>query len=208
MIKNYLWNSVQIVFGAPEFKKKLYRSVLHPPGRLLDFGCASGHIASAFLEFDYYGVDIDPAVIQVAEASFKEHPNAHFIAADICSRPFDEGYFDEILFAGTAHHLPDDLFGPILKNLHFCLKPRGVIHLFDPVLQPKDGLGQKFMRHIFDRGKHPRTREQLVNLIAPLDIFEIGKASFHPPYGQLITDCDVLYLPLQKSAASVATVRP
>ncbi len=107
---NPLWNLVQNVLGCPDFKSKLYRSVLRPPGRLLDFGCANGHIADAFPEFDYNGIDIDPVAVDAARERFKAHPNAKFIAADIHSRPYDQNYFDEILFAGTAHHLTDKLF--------------------------------------------------------------------------------------------------
>jgi SAM-dependent methyltransferase len=62
-IRGPLWNLVQNILGCPDFKSNLYRSVLRPPGRLLDFGCANGHIAEVFLEFDYYGIDIDPDAI-------------------------------------------------------------------------------------------------------------------------------------------------
>ena len=73
-----LWNVIQDVLGSPDFKRELYRSVLRPPGRLLDFGCATGHIAEAFLEFDYYGIDIDPKAIHAAKEKFKTHPSAKF----------------------------------------------------------------------------------------------------------------------------------
>jgi len=197
VIREYVWNLTQSALGAPEFKAKLYRSVLHPPGRLLDFGCATGHLAGAFLEFEYYGVDIEPDVIEAARATFKMHPNAHFVAADIRLRPFAENYFDEVLFAGTAHHVDDSLLPAILKELHFCLKPGAMIHLFDPVLQTKDNWQQKLMRRI-DRGNWPRRCEEILGLIEPLGIFEIGEPSFHPPYGAVIQDCDFLYLPLRK----------
>ena len=70
-IRQPLWNLVQAVLGCPDFKSKLYRSVLRPPGRLLDFGCANGHIAEVFLEFDYHGIDIDPGAINEARERFK-----------------------------------------------------------------------------------------------------------------------------------------
>jgi len=63
MVTEYLWNSVHTILGEPEFKRKLYCSVLCPPGKRLDFGCGSGHNVSAFLEFDYYGIEIDPVLI-------------------------------------------------------------------------------------------------------------------------------------------------
>src|ERR1700692_1516675 len=143
-IRQPLWNLVQNVLGCPDFKSKLYRSVLRPPGRLLDFGCANGHIAEVFLEFDYYGIDIDPGAINAARDRFKAHSRAKFIAADIHSRPYESNYFDEILLAGTAHHLTDELFVSILRELHYCLKPGKAIHLLDPVLQEKDGWQPKF----------------------------------------------------------------
>ncbi len=37
----WLWNFVQKILGAPDFKRELYRSALHPGSRLLYFGCAS-----------------------------------------------------------------------------------------------------------------------------------------------------------------------
>jgi hypothetical protein len=46
-IRQPLWNLVQSVLGCPDFKSKLYRSVLRPPGQLLDSGCANGHIAGS-----------------------------------------------------------------------------------------------------------------------------------------------------------------
>jgi len=35
---------MQAVVGASRFKSRLYRSVLHPPGKLLDLGCATGYM--------------------------------------------------------------------------------------------------------------------------------------------------------------------
>ena len=40
-----------------------------------------------------------------------------------------------LCFAGTAHHLTDELFVSILTELHYCLKPGKAVHLLDPVLQ-------------------------------------------------------------------------
>jgi SAM-dependent methyltransferase len=193
----WLWNIVQQILGAPEFKKKLYQSVLHPPGKLLDFGCASGHLAGAFTEFDYTGLDIDPDTIRGASDRFKDVPNMKFIAADIFTRPFDPNSFDEVLFACTVHHLTDTLLTGILRELAYVLKPGGILHIIDPVLQAKDGWSEKFLRRI-DQGKFPRSAERIIEMIKPLHLFEIGSPSFHPPYGALIQDCDFMHLALKK----------
>ncbi len=191
------WDFVQCVLGATRFKRELYLSKLRPPGKLLDFGCADGHIADAFIEFDYHGLDIDPVAIEAAKRRFRDRPNMHFIAADLCDRPFPPDEFDEILFACTIHHLDDERLRRLLRELHYCLKPGGVIHVFDLVRQAEDGWSQKLMRRL-DQGKHTRTLPQIVSLIESLELFYLGEPSFHTPYGALLRDCDVVYIPLRK----------
>src|SRR5438477_10929106 len=100
-----IWNMIQAVLGASDFKRRLYSSVLTPSGRLLDFGCANGHIADAFLQYEYYGIDLNASATQKAAAAYKAFSNMHFLCADIRTRPFGENFFDQVLFAGTAHHL-------------------------------------------------------------------------------------------------------
>jgi SAM-dependent methyltransferase len=195
------WDFVQGVLGANKFKRELYRSKLQPPSRLLDFGCADGHIADSFSEFDYYGVDIDPVSIAAAQHRFRDQPNMHFIAADLTTRPFPADNFDEVLFACTIHHLDDGTLQSLLGELHYCTKPEGIIHVFDLVRQEKDGWSQRFMRRL-DQGQYTRTFPQIVSLIESLGIFQCGEPSFHTPYGALLKDCDVVYLPLKKKVVA------
>ncbi len=191
-----VWDFVQVVLGCNTFKRELYLSKLHPPSKLLDFGCADGHIADTFSEFHYYGVNIDPVAIKAAQDRFRDRPNMHFVAANLCDRPFPPGQFDEVLFACTIHHLDDERLRGLLKELHYCTKPDGTIHVFDLVRQDKDGWSQELMRRL-DQGKYTRTLPQIVSLIEPLGIFHCGEPSFHTPYGGLLKDCDVAYLPLR-----------
>lgn len=205
-IKYYVWDLVQKVLGAPDFKRRLYRSVLGPSGRLLDFGCATGHIADVFADFDYYAVDIDPAAVEMARQRLPQRPAGHFLNADISSRPFPADFFDDILFACTAHHVDDPTLKMILKELYFCVKPGRSIHLFDPVLQDSDGWQQKLMRRI-DRGRHPRTVSQIEAAVSSLCLFDLSKPTLHTPYGAAFQDCDFLYLELCKVPVKVAGAR-
>jgi SAM-dependent methyltransferase len=197
-----VWTVVQNVLGAPGFKTELYRSRLSPPGRLLDFGCASGHLSGAFVDFEYYGVDVDPVAISAAKKRFHGTPNIHFLAVDLHDRPFPRDFFDEILFGGTAHHLEDDLMRSLLAELHHCLKPGGKVHLIDPVVRDHDGWSQKLMRRI-DRGRYTRSYEAILGIVRPLELFDAGEPSFHRPYGALLQDCDFLYLPLTKICPNI-----
>jgi SAM-dependent methyltransferase len=197
------WELVQGVLGANQFKRELYLSRLRPRCKLLDFGCATGHIADIFSEFDYYGIDIDPLAIAAAKRRFRDRPNMHFIAADLCTRPFPPEGFDEALFACTIHHLDDQRLQSILRELHYCIKSDGVIHVFDLVRQDNDGWSQKLMRRL-DQGKYMRSLPQIVSLIDALGIFDCGGASLHTPYGAPLTACDVAYLPLKKKRVAQA----
>lgn len=192
-----VWDLIQAVLGAPDFKRELYLSKLHPPGRLLDFGCANGHLADAFGEFEYHGVDLDPVAIAAAQRRYRGRPEKHFLAADLRTRPFPQGYFDEILFACTVHHLDNETLGSLLIELHYCLKPGGTVHLFDLVFRERILWSQRLMRRL-DQGKYTRTLAQILAVVEPLGLFDCGEPSFHTPYGALIQDCDVLYLPLSK----------
>ena len=197
-MKYYIWDLVQQVLGAPGFKKQLYRSVLGPPGRLLDFGCATGHLADVFADFDYYGVDIDPAAVEMAKRHFPSRDSGHLLNVDISSRPFQADFFDDILFACTVHHLDDPTLKMILKELHFCLKPGRSIHLLDPVLQDTDGWQQKLMRRI-DRGRYPRTVSQIEAAVSSLNLFQLSMPVLHTPYGAAFQDCDFVYFELRKT---------
>ena len=85
-------------------------------------------------------MDIDAVAIEAAKQRFRDRPNMHFVAADLCTRPFPADEFDEILFACTIHHLDDESLMSLLKEMHYCPKPDGVIHVFDLVRQDTAGV--------------------------------------------------------------------
>lgn len=165
-----VWDMVQTLLGAPEFKTQLYLSRLRPPCRLLDFGCANGHLGEAFEGFDYYGVDLDKRAIEVARQRHRGRPHLKFLAYDMLQRPFEADFFDAVLFAGTVHHLDDELLRRLLVELHHCLRPGGTIHLIDPVYREKDSISQKVMRRL-DQGRYTRTVPQILAIVEPLELF-------------------------------------
>lgn len=195
------WNAIQRIFGAPEFKVRMYSSFLTDSGTLLDFGCATGHIADAFAKYEYYGIDLDNNAINQAKRTYADRPNMHFVCADIRTRPFPENYFDQILLAGTVHHLSDSQFLAVLSELHRCLKPTGTLHIIDPVRQPNDGFQARLLRWL-DKGRYPRTLGKIEALVESTHKFQLGKATLHRPYGALIQDCDFAHLPITKTDAT------
>jgi SAM-dependent methyltransferase len=127
-----VWGFFQDFIGANQFKAKIYPSVIETKGgTLLDFGCSYGNETAAFIDFDYYGIDVDEQAITSAKAKFAAHPNVKFFCIDIIENGFKEDFFDHILFAGTGHHLTDDDLKKIVDILMKNLKNAGTLHFFD-----------------------------------------------------------------------------
>jgi SAM-dependent methyltransferase len=192
-----IWNIIQRILGAPEFKKRLYSSVLAPGGRLLDFGCANGHTAGTFLQHEHYDVDLDVRTIRHATRAYRAHTSMHLICADLRRRPFPRDYFDKVPFAATVHPVTAQMFLEILIEMHRSLKPKGTIHIIDPVRQPSDGWQARLLRSL-DRGCYSRTEAQIRDLVQATRVFEMGASSLHRPFGALIWDCDFVHLPVKK----------
>ncbi len=154
-----IWTLSQKIFGCDEQKKTLYRSVFPTPLKLLDFGCANGNTFDAFRDFDYYGLDIDERLIADAKKKFAAFPNTHFVCADVLDRPFQDEFFDAVLFAGTGHHLEDALLPKIMEALGTMVKVGGSLHFFDAIRSPgEDSPLLRLLIHL-DQGKCHRTEE-------------------------------------------------
>jgi len=163
-----LWDMFELVFGSDKDKLKLYRSKVGNPKKMMDFGCSSGNVTGAFLDLDYTGVDIDKQLIIHARKKWKNYPNIKFIATDILRPNRKLGKFDVILFAGTGHHLPDELYLKVFQALNGYLKKGGIIHYIDTIRSsPSDSLFAKFMC-LIDRGNYIRTKKHSMSLIKQL----------------------------------------
>lgn len=156
----FVLNFVHNFLGANQYKVALYTSVFEgKSGTLLDFGCSYGNTTPGFLNFEYYGVDIDGEAITAAKQKFKNYPHVHFACVDVLRQEYKRNFFDHALFASTSHHLSDEEFKSILDKLLVALKPGGALHFFDIIHRPDDRWTTKLLTK-FDQGKHIRTREQ------------------------------------------------
>jgi SAM-dependent methyltransferase len=152
-----IWDISQFIFGANKQKKSLYKSVIKNNGKMLDFGCADGNTFLAFKDHDYTGLDIDQKAIIHAAEKYKDFPNAKFICDDILKNNLPAKSYNSILFAGTAHHISDDLLFKIIRSLSRLLKKNGVLYFIDPVKSPEyDSFLLSFLISL-DQGKFHRT---------------------------------------------------
>ena len=193
-----LWNFAQNLIGARAWKDEIYPSVFErTQGTFLDFGCSSGNETGMFLDFDYYGVDIDKEAISAASEKFTEHEHVQFFAVNIIKDGFKKDFFDHVLFAGTAHHLRDEDLDAILDILVTNLKPGGQLHFFEPISQPEQD--SKMTRFIIrsDQGKHTRTEATYKELFAKKGLHASEWKIFRSP-DRFIKFPDFLYVRIIK----------
>lgn len=191
----FVWNTGQNIVGANPWKNRLYPSVFHTRGSLLDFGCSMGNNTEAFLDFEYHGVDLDPEAIKAAKERWKGRQNVRFTQLDILTDGYKKEYFDNVLFACAGHHISDEKMQPILDALLLNLKSGGELHFFDVIRQP--GRDRFITRLIMnnDQGKHMRTKEHYEQIFQPYRVVE--QKLFASP-DRLIKLQDMLYIRLVK----------
>jgi len=168
-----LFEIFEKIFGADEQKQQIYRQAFKNNLKLLDFGCSTGNTTKAFLDFDYYGIDLDNGAIEYAKKRWCDYPNVKFIAEDIFNKPFKKGFFDYILFAGTGHHIEDKDFLPITKELLSLLKKDGELWFYDILKPNKSSHFLTKMLASLDRGRFIRTMRQYETIFGSINKIKI-----------------------------------
>ena len=101
--------------------------------RLLDVGCGTGQSRQIYdrviLPANYTGLDLSAKAVELAESKF---PDSHWLVADACALPLEEGEFDVVVFSSVLHHIPE--FSRALVEARRVLKPGGTVFAFDPNL--------------------------------------------------------------------------
>jgi len=106
---------------------KLY-SLKIGAGRLLDLGCGTGFILSLAMPYfnELYGIDITPAMLDLAKFKFKKVKKIKLIQASSEHLPFRNSLFDVLTSYSFLHHLSS--IGPTLKEAFRVLKKGGIFY--------------------------------------------------------------------------------
>lgn len=113
---------------------------------MLDVGCGTGEMIRAVAPVRALGIDISPAMVEIARERNKEHPAYRFITADITEFTTEEK-FGAILFFDVIEHVID--VQAALRNLRGTLAPGGTVvismanPLWEPILMLGETLGMK-----------------------------------------------------------------
>jgi SAM-dependent methyltransferase len=124
-----------------------------PGARLLDVGSAEGGFA-ARLGIDPVFVDLDPRPLA---ALLRRRRGSRAAAADATALPFADGAFDVSLCVAVTHHLDDRQLELVVADLARVTR-RHLVFL-DAVRNDGRALSRWMWK--LDRGRYPRTREQL-----------------------------------------------
>ncbi len=121
--------------------------------RILDLGCGSGRMIRILknFEIDYIGVDVSDNQLNYAKKEdLGKIKNTEFIVQNILDLDFKKSSFDIVLCIATFHHIKtkkDRI--KLLKNIHFWLKPSGLLLMTNWNL-----LQKKYFKYIFNFQKH------------------------------------------------------
>jgi SAM-dependent methyltransferase len=130
-------------------------SVAPEGARVLEVGCGPGHLAirmAGQLGLDVTGLDLDPAMIEVARANAEraaddDRRQPLFVLGDVASQPFPDASFDLVVSTLSMHHWADPRAG--LSEIGRVLRPGGRALVWDlrPGLVP-------LHRHVPDPLQH------------------------------------------------------
>jgi SAM-dependent methyltransferase len=148
--------------------------------RVLDLGCASGHLLAALKPSRGVGIDVAAPAIEDARRAHAGQ-NLHFFEGDVADRRLLAqigGPFDTILLVNVVTHLTD--VQRVLEGLHAVCHPRTRIliysysRLWQPLLRLAEILGLKY-RQPSEAWLPP---EEIANMIALSD-FELVRRDAH-----------------------------
>lgn len=112
-------------------------AAVSPGARLLEVGCGPGHLSIRLARehgLDVTGVDLDPAMIQLADENATSESGADertpaFIIGDVAALPFEDGAFDIVVSTFSMHHWTDPVTG--LREIRRVLRPGGRALIWD-----------------------------------------------------------------------------
>ena len=132
------WNNIASIYQDKFMELDLYNdtydyicnSIEKPKAKLLEIGCGPGNITKYLLskrpDFDIFGIDIAPKMIELAKMN---NPTAHFAVMD--SRQIDkiDTKYDGIIAGFCLPYLSHIESNELISNAYDLLNDNGLIYL-------------------------------------------------------------------------------
>ncbi|MBA3877625.1 MAG: bifunctional demethylmenaquinone methyltransferase/2-methoxy-6-polyprenyl-1,4-benzoquinol methylase [Anaerolinea sp.] len=140
-------------FQEPRWRRRLVaRAGLGAGGRALDVATGTGKVAADLQrrvgpDGHVLGVDLSPAMIDVAARRFADRPGLAFVVGDALALPTDDGGFDAATIAFGMRNLPDYRRG--FAEMARSVRPGGRVLCLE-IARPRSRLA-RILRWWFDR---------------------------------------------------------
>jgi ubiquinone/menaquinone biosynthesis C-methylase UbiE len=107
----------------------------HP--RIIELGCGAAKLSrdllARFPACEVTGLEVDER--QHAKNLLKPQQRLHFVQAGAQAIPYGDAQFDLAMMLKSLHHVPLDLLGQALAEVHRVLRPRGLLYVSEPVFE-------------------------------------------------------------------------
>jgi SAM-dependent methyltransferase len=136
----------------------MVEGLVGPEPRVLDLACGTGSITSRLLQrfpgATSIGVDLDPALLAIAEGSFADDERVTFVTADLKdpawaeSLPYDT--YDAVLTATALHWLHSEPLAALYGQLAGLVREGGVFMNADHMIDestPRINAAERAQRH-------------------------------------------------------------
>jgi SAM-dependent methyltransferase len=174
--KPFVYDLVQSLAGQEKVAQRL-RAVLAdmPHRRALDVGSAAGGFAYR-LGISPVFADLDPRPVAALR---RRRPEVRATVADAATLPFADRTFDLVLCLAVLHHLDDATLERVVSELARVAAARVLI--LEPLRNDARGIS-RWLWH-YDRGRHPRTRDQLIAALSKsMHVEEAAEFSVYHQY--------------------------
>ena len=155
----FVYDLVQTLAGQEKVAQRLRTALAAiPHARALDVGSAAGGFAFR-LGVSPVCADLDPRPVAALR---RRRPGTKAIVANAAALPFPDGAFDLVLCLAVLHHLDDATLGGVVAELSRVASGRVLV--LEPLRNDARGVSRFLWR--YDRGRHPRTRDQLLSALS------------------------------------------
>lgn len=161
VVWNFSRKAINNLFGSYKIRVKEIRKFdIDDNGSIIDIGCGIGQY-STMTNGKYLGIDFNKNYIQTAKRLYGSK-SKQFSSKDINDVALKKSVYDTALLIDITHHLSNRENEKLMQKLN-SIAPKHIV-ICDPITQSAYNFLGRFITY-FDRGKHIRSKEELIKIV-------------------------------------------